>query len=738
MGKLKKEEKQIKKKSSFFGKTFVVNASLITIIVVSVLLMVFYKRTMAVPDVPEVVTIHTIEQVRDPFQSTSTNIPIQAVTGSNTRMYSYNQSLKTMNQATSMTKSQDITDAGLVYLIEHGYPNDLPLDSVSQHENYIITQWAIWAYNSLYNNHLLPEGITIEKLSNNYGNYSNAFKRLLDGAKNARAHDAVSGTYDISFKNNFIISANNNQFETSWIGLNSAFAVGTYKAEITAPAGYYIILNDGTKIEGNKVAETTFNIQQTFKMVIPTNNLESNNLNINVKIKATFARKKLRYYSPTQQNQEIQNGLLSIVYTEDVQREVSTSVTIPTAKLKILKISTNEQGQQEQIKGAKLRLESSDDTNFKAITFETTGAPYEVNNLVPGKTYTVTEVEAAIGYVNKGTTKSYKVTAADSYTSGNTIASITLENDYTKVQVGKIDINTGNHIAGATMVIKDLQGNEKYRIITTTEPTLITKIPIGSYILEEVEAPTGYILSQTKIRFEVKNDGALQQVFNKNNYTTISVIDQKIHINLPTAGFEITIKNAKGKVVEKYITDGKLYITKKLSPGKYTIEETKAPTGYVCYPSPIDVYIPEEGSVKPNDIIFPNDYTKLKINKVDKTTQLALANAEIELKDEKGKVIDKWISTDTPHELEKIPVGKYTLEETKAPDGYALAKTPTIIEVKSTGEVQNFTMENEVEVIVPDTEVTASNITYICGGLIITCGISLIIFNIIRQKKKKL
>ena len=200
-----RSKKTVENKKNFWKRTFTINASLLTIIVIAVLLIVFYQKTMAIPDVPEVVSVQTIEQVRDPFQETATNIPIQAVSGSATRIYSDDPILRPMSGATSMTKTQDITDAGLVYLIEHGYPNDLPLDSVSQHENYIITQWALWAYNSLYNGKTLPTGITIDKLSNNYGNYSNAFKRLLDGAKNARAHDLVSGTYDISFKNNFTI-----------------------------------------------------------------------------------------------------------------------------------------------------------------------------------------------------------------------------------------------------------------------------------------------------------------------------------------------------------------------------------------------------------------------------------------------------------------------------------------------------------------------------------------------------
>ncbi len=57
----------------------------------------------------------------------------------------------------------------------------------------------------------------------------------------------------------------------------------------------------------------------------------------------------------------------------------------------------------------------------------------------------------------------------------------------------------------------------------------------------------------------------------------------------------------------------------------------------------------------------------------------------------KGSEIDRWVSTDAPHYMEKLPAGKYTLTEVTAPDGYAIAERMEF-EVLPNGEVQTFEM----------------------------------------------
>lgn len=73
-------------------------------------------------------------------------------------------------------------------------------------------------------------------------------------------------------------------------------------------------------------------------------------------------------------------------------------------------------------------------------------------------------------------------------------------------------------------------------------------------------------------------------------------------------------------------------------------------------------------------VIMQDDITKVQISKKDLTTNEELPGAELIITDEKGSEIDRWISTDAPHYMEKLPAGKYTLTEVTAPDGYAIAE----------------------------------------------------------------
>ena len=70
-----------------------------------------------------------------------------------------------------------------------------------------------------------------------------------------------------------------------------------------------------------------------------------------------------------------------------------------------------------------------------------------------------------------------------------------------------------------------------------------------------------------------------------------------------------------------------------------------------------------------------DDTTKVKISKRDITTQNELPGATLQIIDEKGNIIEEWVSTNEPYFIEgKLIAGKtYTLREITAPDGYEIA-----------------------------------------------------------------
>lgn len=736
-------------KTKKISRTFIINSAFVTIMVIASLLMIFYQTTMAAPNnLPDSVTVTNSTYGADPFNPGHNSYEQHVASDVSKIMYCYDRDKELMgSNNTVVTYSGLDNDAGLAYIIENGYTIQGQLKGLcsgcTAHDEYMITQQAIWRYNKDHgkgSNTITRDDLaTWDQATHTYTTgsnntvYSQAVVKLLQGAENAEK--AATTKYNIAMKNTITIAASGQNYETNQIGITTQATSGSYKVSITAPNGYYIVTNSGQTIQGSAVSSTTFNLTETFKIVVPSSSLSSGNLTIKVDITASFIKNSIAIYTPA--DPTIQSGIYPILVPQTVTNTTSSQATIPKAKLRIIKTTTDENGNVEYVKGAKLQISSTDDTSFSTQEWVTDGTVKEFTDLIPGKTYKITEVEAAPGFIKNGQTLTYTVKASDSYTTGNNIVTLEIKNTYTKLQAGKIDINTGEYIKGATLAIIDAQtGETKYTIQTEEEPTTITRIPVGSYILQEIEAPEGYILSETKSYFEITNTGAIQQSFIKNSYTKVSVKDQKITVSMVEKDFKIEIRNAKGKVVDSFTTTGKPHTTEELEVGKYTIVEVEASEGHVCLPSPIDVYVPEKGTSVP-DILFSNDYTKVKISKVDITNQEELPGAEIEIRDENDKVIEKWTSTEAPHEIDRLPVGKYTLVETIAPEGYVLAENAVEFEVKATGDIQMVTMENEPKVEVPDTADKASIITYICGTVIIICGIGLIVYNVTEHKKKK-
>ena len=98
-----------------------------------------------------------------------------------------------------------------------------------------------------------------------------------------------------------------------------------------------------------------------------------------------------------------------------------------------------------------------------------------------------------------------------------------------------------------------------------------------------------------------------------------------------------------------------------------------------------------------------------------------IEGAHLVIRDNNGEIVEEWTSSDTPHYIEKLPVGKYTLTETNAPDGYVLNTSVVEFNVLETGDIQNEVMYNSKLVEVPNTSSNAIFI-YLVGGILIIIG----------------
>ena len=94
----------------------------------------------------------------------------------------------------------------------------------------------------------------------------------------------------------------------------------------------------------------------------------------------------------------------------------------------------------------------------------------------------------------------------------------------TVVSITKIDEDTREILAGAVLVIKNASGKEIARFTTTGSSYTIENIDNGTYTVEEISAPNGYILSDEKVSFTIDDKNRTAQVTFKNKKETTTTI----------------------------------------------------------------------------------------------------------------------------------------------------------------------------------------------------------------------
>ncbi len=134
----------------------------------------------------------------------------------------------------------------------------------------------------------------------------------------------------------------------------------------------------------------------------------------------------------------------------------------------------------------------------------------------------------------------------------------------------------------------------------------------------------------------------------------------------------------------------------------YEVVEVSAPEGFLLDPTPHAVeltYADQDTPVVHARVEVSNDYTKVDISKADVTDQTEIEGAQLVLLDANGETIETWTSTATPHRIEHLAPGSYTLRETMSPRTYDMAEDVTF-ELKETGDIQKVVMNDApIEII---------------------------------------
>ncbi len=313
---------------------------------------------------------------------------------------------------------------------------------------------------------------------------------------------------------------------------------------------------------------------------------------------------------------------------------------------------------------------------------------------------------------------------------------LTLETS--KVTITKIDAETEEPLAGATFELKDSSGKIVATWTSTTSSHVIKNLPNGTYTLQETKAPDGYILNDKVVEFTITdtNRNISIRFRNRELERNATIIKIDSITKQPVAGATLVVKDSEGKVIEEFVTTTEPHKLTDLEDGTYTVEETKAPAGYEKTDEIYEFTVDKDH----RDVTVTIENTPIEklvnILKVDAATGNPLAGATLVVKDSEGNVIEEFVTTEEPHTITGLKDGEYTVEETKAPEGY-----------KKSDEIYKFTIsdetptalvifENNEIVEVPFTGSNKSLISTLFGSVLLISGVGFVYYNGKKQKVK--
>ena len=320
----------------------------------------------------------------------------------------------------------------------------------------------------------------------------------------------------------------------------------------------------------------------------------------------------------------------------------------------------------DEVEGAKMTV--TDEKGKTVDEWTSTKEEHYVSGLEEGKTYTLTETTAPNGYV-KAESIEFTVSKDKVNQKVNMLDK--------QVSVTKTDITGTQEVPGATLTVKDEDGNTVDTWVSGDKEHYVSGLEEGkTYTLIEENAPEGYVRAE-EITFTVTNEKVDQEV---------NMFDAQVKVTKTDAltghavkGAEFTVFDKDGNIVDKWTTDGTAHAVSGLDAGKeYILKETKTPEGYMTAPDRTLVVSGEQNmdvEIKEQPVL-----TDIEVQKVDAQTKKVIRSKDFEFtmySDAECKNAITTVSADKnagTATFKDLRYGTYYIKETKAPTGYLLSK----------------------------------------------------------------
>ena len=563
------------------------------------------------------------------------------------------------------------TDPAVWGVITNGYPYKTPQEMGvnTEYEAYYATKMAVWAVvHDNYSN--------LDDWNANGSQNAHVEKAMKDLVAKGRANQYVYGSWLSVKPNNIAVDTDSidESFLSQEYTVNSNVAIKSYSVvlEGTVPEGTIITDVNNTPKDSFEGTETTF------KVLIPKDTAE-NSGSFRVLVKSKLENKSVLFGISHDDNKQDYYVAPLPSYNGDswVDLTYSTTGTVVPGEpddpdnpqvpelspgLQILKVK---KGTREGLAGTVFKVE----IDGKTIGHYVTDENGEI--LIPDLTGTVsvTEEVPPVGYVlDEDNHKDVEIVDAEEPTV------VTFANEeMAQLEITKVDADTGETLAGATIRVALDDGSDSWDIYTNASgKATLTNMKSGTYTVMEIVAPEGYLLNEEPvlIKLEPGKTAAVTLKDKAKPGIVIKKYDEDTGFPLENAEFSVAQKG--GSIVYEGMTDkeGKIKV-EGLEEGWYTITEIAPPKGYLISTESKDVYL--EGG-KCVEVKFDNRLRpSLQIMKIDAETGEPLAGAKFKVQKSEDKTVSEYVTDETGtiviHDLDEAV---YTVEEIEAPDGYTI------------------------------------------------------------------
>ena len=180
----------------------------------------------------------------------------------------------------------------------------------------------------------------------------------------------------------------------------------------------------------------------------------------------------------------------------------------------------------------------------------------------------------------------------------------TVTEDKGSLTINKTDADTGKALAGVTYWLYDASGNKVADVTTGTDGMAVfSDLPLGSYTYQEISAPEGYVVDDTKYPITITTETLNITETRTNTMAKGSLTVRKVDVTgSPLAGADLLLETSTdGQTWTEVsrITSDKTGIAKwdDLKIGaQYRIIEAKAPAGYTLMTEPVFTGVLEANS----------------------------------------------------------------------------------------------------------------------------------------------